>query len=72
MSRTISGATVALVLLIGWALSAEPARKETPKPLDVVPKPLASDASVKLDYDIVYVRAPRFIKSRDGNSRVWL
>jgi hypothetical protein len=28
-------------------------------PINVSPKPVASDASVKLDYDIVYVRAPR-------------
>src|SRR5262249_36858856 len=29
------------------------------RPIDVSPKPVASDPSVKIDYDIVYVRAPR-------------
>src|SRR5262245_51514381 len=28
-------------------------------PLNVEPRPISSDASVKYDYDIVYVRAPR-------------
>jgi hypothetical protein len=28
-------------------------------PINVTPKPVASDTSVKLDYDVVYVRAPR-------------
>jgi len=28
-------------------------------PINVSPKAIASDKSVKLDYDIVYVRAPR-------------
>ena len=31
-----------------------------PMPLKVNPPPIASDKSVKWDYDIVYVRAPRF------------
>src|SRR5262245_37210023 len=31
----------------------------TAAPVDVEPKPIASDPSVKYDYDIVYVRAPR-------------
>lgn len=31
----------------------------SPKALDVTPEHFAKDASVKLDYDIVYVRAPR-------------
>src|SRR5262249_30612237 len=29
------------------------------QPIDVNPKPIASDPTVKYDYDIVYVRAPR-------------
>ena len=41
-----------------------PAQQKAPQkqyaaPLDMDPPPLASDASVKYDYDIVYVRAPR-------------
>jgi hypothetical protein len=37
--------------------------------IDPHPKPLASDPSVKIDYDIVYVRAPRFVPGRDGKPR---
>src|SRR5258708_7255725 len=37
--------------------------------LDPEPKPIASDPSVKIDYDIVYVRAPRFVPGRDGKLR---
>jgi hypothetical protein len=37
-----------------------------PEKMDPVPKPLASDPSVKIDYDIVYVRAPRFVDRGDG------
>ena len=48
-------------------LAADPALP--PEKLDPVPKPLASDPSVKLDYDIVYVRAPRFVPGRDGKQR---
>ena len=40
-----------------------------PAKLDPTPKPLKSDPSVKLDYDIVYVRAPRFIIGKDGKQR---
>ena len=35
------------------------AQPDVSGPINVSPKPVASDASVKLDYDIVYVRAPR-------------
>src|SRR5262245_24527530 len=40
-----------------------------PTKLDPVPKPIQSDPSVKLNYDIVYVRAPRFLPGRDGKQR---
>src|SRR2546428_11006189 len=40
-----------------------------PAKIDPQPKPLASDPSVKIDYDIVYVRAPRFVPGRDGKQR---
>src|SRR4051794_1278040 len=40
-----------------------------PDKLDVTPKPLASDKSVKIDYPIVYVRAPRFVKGNNGKDR---
>src|SRR5215207_9160787 len=41
---------VALVPLMAFAQSPD---------INIAPKPFASDPSVKLDYDIVYVRAPR-------------
>ena len=40
-----------------------------PAKLDPVPKPLKSDPSVKVDYDIVYVRAPRFVTLNNGKQR---
>src|SRR3954452_5877569 len=40
-----------------------------PAKLNPLPKPLASDPAVKIDYDIVYVRAPRFVPGRDGKPR---
>src|SRR5687768_29080 len=40
-----------------------------PVKLDPVPKPLKSDPTVKLDYDIVYVKAPRFVPGKDGKPR---
>jgi hypothetical protein len=40
--------------------SGPPATKQPAgTPLDANPKPIKHDASVKYDYDIVYVRAPR-------------
>lgn len=54
-------------LVVTLALAAE--RPFPPDKLDPTPKPLASDASVKIDYDIVYVRAPRFLPGRDGKQR---
>src|SRR5262249_20187796 len=41
-----------------------------PEKLDPVPKPIRSDPSVRLDYDIVYVRAPRFVPGgREGKPK---
>jgi hypothetical protein len=48
------GLLAALILFgLGIGFAQQPAT------IDVHPKPIASDSSVKLDYDIVYVRAPR-------------
>ncbi len=44
------------LLFISFAFAEPP---DLSKPIDVTPKPVASDKSVKRDYDIVYVRAPR-------------
>ncbi|MCI0700866.1 MAG: hypothetical protein L0241_07270 [Planctomycetia bacterium] len=43
-------------LSLAWA---QPQPPDVPGPINVSPKAVASDKSVKLDYDIVYVRAPR-------------
>src|SRR6185437_9944928 len=39
-----------------------------PGPINVEPKPISADKSVKLDYDIVYVRMPR---KGDGVGTTW-
>ena len=46
------------LLLVSFA-AGQPPSADLTGPINVSPKPVASDASVKLDYDIVYVRAPR-------------
>jgi hypothetical protein len=61
-----------LALAVGVSLAAvlcaaDPALP--PDKIDPVPKPLQSDPSVKIDYDIVYVRAPRFVKGPNGKER---
>jgi hypothetical protein len=53
---------VPLILLPLVGLSFTPAQQppaDAPKPLDVNPRHVSTDPAVKLDYDIVYVRAPR-------------
>jgi hypothetical protein len=55
---------MALPLLLAvtfWPAAGQPQGKGTLflEPLNVEPKPIARDDSVKYDYDIVYVRAPR-------------
>src|SRR5262249_52917097 len=58
-----------LAVALGGVLAAALFAADPPPPkLDPVPKPLASDPSVKLNYDIVYVRAPRSFKSPAGKN----
>jgi hypothetical protein len=48
--------------------------KPPQRPLRIDPPHFSKDPSVKIDYDIVYVRAPRIIKGSDGKERqapVW-
>ena len=48
--------------------------KPPQRPLNVEPRPIAGDKSIKYDYDIVYVRAPRFVKNKEGKDQpalVW-
>src|SRR5262245_42289981 len=52
---------------VAFLAAADPALP--PEKLDPVPKPLRADSSVKIDYDIVYVRAPRFVPGREGKQR---
>src|SRR5262245_19415474 len=44
-------------------------KKFPPAKLDPHPRPIQSDPSVKIDYDIVYVRAPRFVQGGNGKKR---
>ena len=49
-----------LVVSAGFAPGQPPAKEKLYlDPLNIVPRPIATDDTVKLDYDIVYVRAPR-------------
>jgi hypothetical protein len=59
----------AAVVFLGAAAALPAAAQLPPTKIDPVPRPLASDPSVKIDYDIVYVRAPRFVPGRDGKPR---
>jgi len=65
---------VIIVLLGGAMLSISPplAAQDKPlqRPLRVDPAPIASDKSIKYDYDIVYVRAPRTAKDKSGKERL--
>ena len=49
----------AFPLLLAALAVAQPKPADVSGPINVSPKPVASDKGVKLDYDIVYVRAPR-------------
>jgi hypothetical protein len=61
---------VALSLSLSFSAALFGADPALPPPkLDNVPKPIAKDPSVKLDYDIVYVRAPRFVPGHNGKPR---
>ena len=64
-----------LTVLVGTTLlAAETADTPPQKPLDLKPRPIADDKTVEYDYDIVYVRAPRFVKGNDGKQQpaeVW-
>jgi hypothetical protein len=64
---TRSSGILLSLLAATLVFAADPALP--PEKIDPVPKPLNSDPSVKLDYDIVYVRAPRFVMGRDGKRR---
>ncbi|MDY3554074.1 hypothetical protein R5W24_003191 [Gemmata sp. JC717] len=58
MPFRVSAFAVVAFLFASFA-GARPQPADVSGPINVTPKPLASDKTVKLDYDIVYVRAPR-------------
>lgn len=63
-------------MLHGWPMlvAAESNEKRPEGRLRADPPHIATDKSIKYDYDIVYVRAPRDIKGKDGKDQqapVW-
>ncbi|HYT88211.1 MAG TPA: hypothetical protein VEL76_05795, partial [Gemmataceae bacterium] len=73
LNSKIKYAAAGLVLLVAALLTGQPlSGQDGPlkRPLRVDPAPVASDKSVKYDYDIVYVRAPRTAKDKDGKDRL--
>src|SRR4029079_18171546 len=79
LSKRGAAVVLGLTFLVGLAFlfSSRPLSGEDRPPkgkLRVDPAPIRSDKSIKYDYDIVYVRAPRFVKDKDGKERpapVW-
>src|SRR5262249_50815600 len=67
MSPRLILTAVVAASLAAAALAAD--RTLPPQKIDPVPKPLASDPTVKIDYPIVYVRAPRFVPGPNGKQR---
>src|SRR5437660_962620 len=68
--KTAAAGMLGLAFLAGVAVQPL-AGQDGPlqRPLRVNPSPIQSDRSVKYDYDIVYVRAPRTMKDR-GSERL--
>src|SRR5438045_1454274 len=58
MRRLLLASFPLLFISLAWA-QPQPQPPDVSGPINVAPKPVVSDTSVKLDYDIVYVRAPR-------------
>ncbi len=58
MRLPILAVPAALIACLSFSLAQQPART-LPDTININPKSIASDPSVKRDYDIVYVRAPR-------------
>jgi hypothetical protein len=56
------------MVLLGGMVSMGAKAKPLSKPLNVDPPHISTDKSIKYDYDIVYVRAPRF---GDNKQSVW-
>jgi hypothetical protein len=70
----VAAVAAAAVLLTDQAVAGKDREGPPERRLRVDPPPIATDKSVKYDYDIVYVRAPRTVKGKDGKERaapVW-
>ena len=65
---TFLAALPLFLISFAWA-QPQPQPPDVGGSINVTPRPVASDKSVKLDYDIVYVRAPRYLTSADGKQR---
>ncbi len=65
--RLLAVFTLLAALGVGLGLAQKPATPRFLGPLNMDPPHISKDASVKYDFDIVYVRAPR--KEADGRSR---
>ena len=50
---------VAALAALAWPAAGQQKEKLYLDPLDIEPRPIAKDASVKYDFDIVYVKTPR-------------
>jgi hypothetical protein len=72
--RHVAAGLLGLAVLVGAMSAGELEYKAPQRPLRVDPPHISTDKSVKYDYDIVYVRAPRVVKGADGKERqahVW-
>jgi len=58
-SLSVGQALIIAAATFGSLAAQQPQETLYKEPLDVVPKPIAGDSSVRYDYDIVYVRARR-------------
>jgi hypothetical protein len=73
LNATIRNAVaVGLVLVLLGSAAAADAQDKPPyqRPLRADPPHISTDKTVKYDYDIVYVRAPRFVKGTDGKDHL--
>ncbi len=52
--------TFLLVFGLPWPTQAQ----QKPKQFNIKPKPIKTDPSIRYDYDIVYVRSPRWVEER--------
>ncbi len=64
MQRLLSLACLGMLIVLLPVLSQD--KKDPPKKLNVNPPHVSTDKSIKIDYDIVYVRAPRHGDEKRG------